>query len=1172
MSSQSQGPLAGIAIGMAAAAATFATGGAALPFVGAAYMAGSMAGNLLFAKGTMTKGARIEDQVVTTSAIGNTIPVLIGTTRVAGNLIWQSPLRESYKDEKMGKAMGSSKNRTYSYHRDFAILLSCNKVTDVTKMFAGGELIFDKTDKNKGKVKNFDGDYIFYDGSDDQLPDSTMESHEGIGNVNSMAGFCYIVFKNFDLTEYNGQVPNLTFQVVNTEDDIDSYNFETIENSNSLATASNYSTVSFNSYNNCLYSLVSGSSPKFIKYNCLTKKIDKLRNYTQQELRCVFSTNNEKMYFNTDGDLVLRAIKSGNVGIAVLDKNTLEIKNFYTGSSFIQYDSSLNFAFSPNTTYFYSTKNKRQYMIGKGNGGTNNSTEFLQLLEFDVTFSPMSRKNIIIQNTDKSINYSYYTQKSVDWGNFSGDNSLFAFVSSENNLYYANIRASYNSTYDLNRTLSLSRLNLDNMQIDEDFIYIINDKVASQIWLKNIILDENNEFIYIIYFTTSTGKVNIAKYSIYDKKIVYDNTVQSDNSLNLTYSELYKDEIVLTFSQYLTTNSQKFLFVNTETFEERTQSYSTDKRLNGNVNNSNVIFYNKIDESFSSFGIQTAGKSIVNNIYINRFSDGDFSVYKCIEILMSRIKTLDQSYYTIDEKLKSKKMRGLICSNLSETRSYLEQLSQYFFFDIILSDWKIKFIDQDRSISKTIKVEDLSCVEYSDDPNFSEEVSVTQASENETASLINLNYIDIDRDYQQFTQDAYRLNVDSDETDSVDAPFSMTADEAKQVAEKILYRRWIERSSYNFTTNLDYIEIDACDYVTVETEDFDYYMKITKIERDAGLIKFTATAYSSNVFEQSGKGSIGDFSGQSFTNISQTETDFLDIPIIRNEDDGFGFYVSANKQNDSLKWSGSSLYQSKNNDSVYNQLLSFSSSAKRGSTLTALQTEIFKGQYDPFSTVDVFMETGTLETISDSQFYNFENLAIIGNEIVAFQNADLISENTYRLSGFLRSKWNTDSTNHSTGERFIHLNYNDLRRYNSDFNDLSLNFYKNASIGESLSNANSIAFQNTNVGLKAYPVTDVGYNFNYAKDINITWKKRTRGNNNLIDGFDSNDLDGDNYEVEICKANSTVLKVFSLNTTSFTLTNAEWLALNTGSGYFYNIYKLNKYNERSDVYKLNIVI
>ena len=54
--------------------------------------------------------------------------------------------------------------------------------------------------------------FELYLGTEDQLPDPTIESYEGVGTATCPAyrGLAYIVFHDFQLEKYGNRIPNFT--------------------------------------------------------------------------------------------------------------------------------------------------------------------------------------------------------------------------------------------------------------------------------------------------------------------------------------------------------------------------------------------------------------------------------------------------------------------------------------------------------------------------------------------------------------------------------------------------------------------------------------------------------------------------------------------------------------------------------------------------------------------------------------------------------------------------------------------------------------------------------------------------------------------------------------------------------------------------------------------------
>ena len=56
-----------------------------------------------------------------------------------------------------------------------------------------------------------------YLGSEDQKPNSTMQRYLGIDTTPAFRGIAYVTFDTFCLDDYNGNIPNFTFDINNTE-------------------------------------------------------------------------------------------------------------------------------------------------------------------------------------------------------------------------------------------------------------------------------------------------------------------------------------------------------------------------------------------------------------------------------------------------------------------------------------------------------------------------------------------------------------------------------------------------------------------------------------------------------------------------------------------------------------------------------------------------------------------------------------------------------------------------------------------------------------------------------------------------------------------------------------------------------------------------------------------
>jgi hypothetical protein len=204
-----------LALGLVGAAATSAIGiGASVGWLG-----GVVLGNLLFGnKGPTQEGSRLTDLSVQSSTYGQAIPIVYGTMRFAGNVIWSIPLQETRHVTRQhggkGGGGGSATQITYTYSVSFAVGLCVGPVSTVRRIWADTKLIYDASASNTQAVEKYPGVIRFYLGDENQTPDPTMEMFIGSGNVPAYRGMVYIVFNNLQLADFANRIPNIGAEVV----------------------------------------------------------------------------------------------------------------------------------------------------------------------------------------------------------------------------------------------------------------------------------------------------------------------------------------------------------------------------------------------------------------------------------------------------------------------------------------------------------------------------------------------------------------------------------------------------------------------------------------------------------------------------------------------------------------------------------------------------------------------------------------------------------------------------------------------------------------------------------------------------------------------------------------------------------------------------------------------
>jgi len=203
--------------------------GSFIPGVGTSigWMIGSAIGG--YVDPDVIKGPRLNDAQVQTASDGVPRPIVYGIAQVAGNIIQRGPLDEHKHRERSGK--GGPVQETYTYSRKFAIRVCEGPIAGISRIWADEKPIYDRRDPAQWPE---DADAIaamaadtaktaaqiaIYVGDESQLPDPTLESlgesyGGGVGNVPAYRGTAYVVFRDWDLTDRQGSIPQFKFEVV----------------------------------------------------------------------------------------------------------------------------------------------------------------------------------------------------------------------------------------------------------------------------------------------------------------------------------------------------------------------------------------------------------------------------------------------------------------------------------------------------------------------------------------------------------------------------------------------------------------------------------------------------------------------------------------------------------------------------------------------------------------------------------------------------------------------------------------------------------------------------------------------------------------------------------------------------------------------------------------------
>lgn len=162
-----------------------------------------------------------------TAKEGDPRPIVYGIGRpIGGNMMYMSqPIRKMVKTYvgKAGGKGGGKKKKQYQdvehVYRYYAIRVCEGPITGYRRIWRNGALVYDGRKGSEWGAKNnhlFFNTYRLYTGSWNQMPDSVLQSRQGM-DIPAYRGTAYLVANNEDLTDFGGAIPQWQFEVARSE-------------------------------------------------------------------------------------------------------------------------------------------------------------------------------------------------------------------------------------------------------------------------------------------------------------------------------------------------------------------------------------------------------------------------------------------------------------------------------------------------------------------------------------------------------------------------------------------------------------------------------------------------------------------------------------------------------------------------------------------------------------------------------------------------------------------------------------------------------------------------------------------------------------------------------------------------------------------------------------------
>jgi hypothetical protein len=223
-------------------------------------------------------------------------------------------------------------------------------------------------------------------------------------------------------------------------------------------------------------------------------------------------------------------------------------------------------------------------------------------------------------------------------------------------------------------------------------------------------------------------------------------------------------------------------------------------------------------------------------------------------------------------------------------------------------------------------------------------------------------------------------------------------------------------------------------------------------------------------------------------------------------------------------WKGAAVYQDLYRNNDYKLIAASNTASVVGFALDVLPVSD-PNLIDKSSKIKIELLNGSLHSTDDLGFLNGTNTALIGEELIQFQNAQLMNENQYLLSNFIRGKSGTEGfiSTHKKGDKFVLLD-NSILKGVTNLNLIGRDInYKPVTIGSTLAATESVILKYAGRNLKPFAPVHLKVTEEENDNINISWIRRARYNNGWND-FTEIPIgeESEKYQIDIIHENSVI--------------------------------------------------
>ncbi|RLD08600.1 MAG: hypothetical protein DRI65_01820 [Chloroflexota bacterium] len=456
--------------------------------------------------------------------------------------------------------------------------------------------------------------------------------------------------------------------------------------------------------------------------------------------------------------------------------------------------------------------------------------------------------------------------------------------------------------------------------------------------------------------------------------------------------------------------------------------------------------------------------------------------------------------------------------------------------DAILNTYDLLMVDTNHKLTIIPKKQDV--VATITEEEVIGEIEYNKRQELDLLKRVTVKYSNNLSDYLSSTQSAMRIDVNATREEMIELPFALSDNQAKQYAEKSLYRDWIYRTTLSFSIPFSYNNLTVGTVISLPNG---YNVKIVEIAyTEDNILNVKAILYSIVESTAVGADTGGNTSDLKSLN-SDTVLEIANSPTISNNYiDEEGLYYTATGLDSN--WPGAEVFSKREEvDDLETIGILLEGSVIGVVSGTPLGNTDKPNHWDLENSVQIRCY-GDLIGATKESVLNGANYALIGNEMIQYSEAELLENGNYELSVLTRGRRGTESYvgNHNYSEVFISINnVNGVGFYKNLIG--SKRYYSAVTLGErEQSDLKNVT--NSGRNLKPFSPSYLKHQ-RVSKDIHLEWHRRSRyisGYFNPLPVSEANE----SYNISINDFSGAEIGVYTTTSTSFVYT--EQFHLNDG--------------------------